>query len=257
MDFSIDLPFTLSMEWPLILLIGAGVGFLSGMFGKGGSAVATPLLHAAGVPAAVALAAPLPATIPASAVASTAYWRDGHVDRDVLRRGLLLGLPAATVGALATRWLDGGALVDLTKVLVVALGLRVAFTPAAASEVERHPPSPVVVTALTLGVGFVSGLLANAGGFLLAPLYLGVLHLPVRRAFGTSLAVAMALAVPATGVHWLLGHLDWPLAAAFAATAVPASYVGARAGLRTDARRLERGYGILLTLLGLGLLLAG
>ena len=30
------------------LLIGAGVGFLSGAFGKGGSAVSTPLLHALG-----------------------------------------------------------------------------------------------------------------------------------------------------------------------------------------------------------------
>src|SRR5476651_1305577 len=38
------------------LLIGAGVGFLSGAFGKGGSAVSTPLLHALGVPAIATIA---------------------------------------------------------------------------------------------------------------------------------------------------------------------------------------------------------
>src|SRR3954470_14473187 len=51
------------------MLIGAGIGLLSGAFGKGGSALATPLLHAIGVPAIVAVASPLPATIPATLVA--------------------------------------------------------------------------------------------------------------------------------------------------------------------------------------------
>ena len=52
-----------------VLLIGAGVGFFSGAFGKGGSAVSTPLLHALGVPAIVAIASPLPATIPSTLLA--------------------------------------------------------------------------------------------------------------------------------------------------------------------------------------------
>src|SRR5689334_3171963 len=81
------------------LLIGAGVGFLSGAFGKGGSAVSTPLLHAIGVPALVAIASPLPATIPATLLASRGYARAGHVDRDVLRIGLIVGVPLTALGA--------------------------------------------------------------------------------------------------------------------------------------------------------------
>ena len=38
--------------------IGVAVGFLGGMFGKGGSAIATPLLHAVGIPAIIAVASP-------------------------------------------------------------------------------------------------------------------------------------------------------------------------------------------------------
>ncbi|MGZ4725089.1 MAG: TSUP family transporter, partial [Ilumatobacteraceae bacterium] len=57
-------------------LIGVGIGFLGGLLGKGGSAIATPLLHAIGIPAIVAVAAPLPATIPSTMVASYAYSRE-------------------------------------------------------------------------------------------------------------------------------------------------------------------------------------
>ena len=54
----------------LAAVIGVGVGFLGGLLGKGGSAIATPLLHAVGVPAIIAVAAPLPATIPSTLIAS-------------------------------------------------------------------------------------------------------------------------------------------------------------------------------------------
>ncbi len=40
------------------------IGFLGGLFGKGGSAVATPLLSLAGFPGFVSVASPLPATVP-------------------------------------------------------------------------------------------------------------------------------------------------------------------------------------------------
>ncbi len=81
------------MNWIAIVAIGASVGFFAGLFGKGGSAVATPLLHAVGVPAFVALAAPLPATIPSTLVAFAAYWRGHLVDRRVIGTSIAVGVP--------------------------------------------------------------------------------------------------------------------------------------------------------------------
>ena len=86
-----------------VLLIGAGIGLLSGAFGKGGSAVSTPLLHLVGVPALAAIASPLPATIPSTLLAGRSYADEGQLDRRVLRLGLLVGMPAAALGALLTR----------------------------------------------------------------------------------------------------------------------------------------------------------
>src|SRR5438128_749215 len=102
-----------------------GVGYLSGAFGKGGSAIATPLLHLLGVPAMVAIASPLPATIPSTLFAGRVYGRAGNVDRRVVRIGLPFGVAMIVVGALLTRWIPGGPLVVLTDVLVLGCALRV------------------------------------------------------------------------------------------------------------------------------------
>lgn len=240
-----------------VVAVGAAVGFLGGLFGKGGSALATPLLAAAGVPAIVAVASPLPATIPAALLAGAVYWRAGLVDRAVARTCVLIGGPATVAGALATAWIGGGPLVTVTEVVLAGLGLRFLLGPHDPHEVARpraHPELLAVLVAVV--VGLASGLLANGGGFLLAPLFVVVLRLPIKEAFGTSLLVAAVLAVPGTIVHAALGHIDWVVTAAFAAAAVPFARLGVSVALRAPGPRLERGYGAALTALAVGLLAA-
>jgi uncharacterized membrane protein YfcA len=233
--------------------IGLAIGFLGGMFGKGGSAIATPLLAAIGVPAIVAVAAPLPATIPSTLAASSVYWKARLIDWRVVRWSLGFGIPATIAGAIATRWIGGAALVTVTDCVLVFLGLRFLLAR------DNDPTDPVdpprdgawLLAGVATAIGLVSGLLANSGGFLLAPLYIAVIRLPVKAAFATSLAVATVLAVPGTVVHAVLGHIDWALVAVFAITSVPLSFLGARVALRTDPKRLERAYGAVIGLLGI------
>jgi uncharacterized membrane protein YfcA len=239
-----------------VMLIGLGIGFLSGAFGKGGSAIATPLLHLVGVPAMVAVASPLPATIPSTFVASRSYAREGHVDGRVLRLGIYIGLPATAIGALMTRWIPGGSLILATDVVVLVLGLRFLLgghdDATTSARARTSAPRVLVVAAI---VGIVSGLLGNSGGFLLAPLFIAVLGMPVRRALGTSLALAGVLAVPGTIVHAWLGHIDWSVTAAFAFGAIPLATLGARAALHMKERALTLAYGSGLAFVAGGLLL--
>jgi uncharacterized membrane protein YfcA len=241
----------------VVAAIGLGIGFLGGLFGKGGSAIATPLLYAAGVPAIVAVAAPLPATIPSTATAGWAYWRAGFLDRRVALCTIAFGVPATVAGALATSRIDGTALVVITDAVLLVLGLRfvLARAPKEGLVVEPVVPDLLPLAGVALVVGLVSGLLANSGGFLLAPLFVTALRLPLKSAFASSLAVAAVLAVPGTIVHTYLGHIDWALVAAFAATSVPLSYVGAKVAIKADVAHLERAYGVVLVLLG-GIFLA-
>jgi uncharacterized membrane protein YfcA len=229
------------------------VGFLGGLFGKGGSAIATPLLDVAGVAPISAVASPLPATIPGTLAAAYAYWQERLVDWEIVRWSVACGVPATIAGAYATRWIGGTALVVASEVIVAALGARFLLHP---SPPDEHlidvPPAPRArLVAVALVVGTLSGLLANSGGFLLAPLYIVVLRTPIKVAFACSLVVAAALAVPGTVVHALLGHIDWGVVAVFGLTSIPLSYVGGRVAIRTHAPSLERLYGAGLLAIGL------
>lgn len=236
----------------LILATGAVVGFLGGLLGKGGSALATPILVALGVPPMIAVAAPLPATVPGTLVAADRYRRESLIDHSILLWALVAGFPATIAGALLTHWVPGEALVLVTDVVIVALGVRLLTMSGAGHATEALDPESLRRRTLTVAVvtGLAAGLLANSGGFLLAPLFMTVLRVPVKMALGTSLAVAAALAIPGTVVHLGLGHLDWGVVAVFALGSIPLSGVGARTSLRIDATKLERWYGAALVLMG-------
>jgi uncharacterized membrane protein YfcA len=243
------------VTWILIIAIGAAVGFFGGLFGKGGSSIATPLLAAVGVPAIIAVASPLPAAIPGLVVAYLPYRRLGFVDRNLLRWTVIVGVPATITGAYLSRFVGGDVLVVATEAIVAALGVRILVRPDTREVVDFElPHRRLRVVAVALAVGLVGGLLANAGGFLLVPLFLAVLKVPIKTALACSLAAAAVLAVPGTLVHAALGHIDWTVTAVFAVASVPLSAVGARVALRTNAHRLERLYGVMLVAVGASLL---
>jgi uncharacterized membrane protein YfcA len=115
--------------------------------------------------------------------------------------------------------------------------------------------SQLRILLVVAGVGVISGLLGNSGGFLLAPLFIAVLRMPMRRALGTSLALATLLAIPGTITHAALGHIDWAVTATLACGAAPMAMIGARFALRLRDSALVLSYGLGLTALAGGLLL--
>lgn len=235
--------------------IGAAVGFVSGLLGKGGSAVTTPALRIfLDVPRFAALASPLPASIPTTVAASVAYRGRGLVDRTVLLTTVAVGLPATVLGSLASPLAGGHSLMLLTALLVVALGLVILMH----RETAAPPPVTVPAThqrwrlvAVGLLVGFLSGLLANTGGVLYAPLFIKWANVETKRALATSLVVSAVLAVPGTITHAALGHVDWMLVLALSLGSIPTSYWGARLALRLRNEILLRIYGLALTMFGI------
>ena len=230
---------------PWFTLAGAGVGLLFGMFGVGGSSVATPLLALLGVPGLAAVASPLPATIPAALAGASTYVRSREVQPRLLRRSLAGAVPATVAGALLSPLVGGRALLIASGVVLAIVGVRV-LRPTTEDErrvgTERRQRTWVVVVAAS-GVGIFTGLLANSGGFLLIPLYLVVLGVSMREAIGTSLVVVSMLAAPTLVTHWLLGHIDWPVAGAFAAGAVPAAFLGGKLAKHLPEKGLRHGFG--------------
>lgn len=241
------------------LLTGVLIGFLGGLFGKGGSAVATPLLSLIGFPGFVAVASPLPATVPGTVIASAEYWRSHLLDWEIISWSVAIGTPSIIAGSFLSHRVGAKPLLVLTGLLVLGFGLSFLLFPSGKSLAQFAAENPdgvrpsywhVRLVGVAIGVGFVSGLLANAGGFLLVPSYTYFLRQPIKKAFACSLAVSSALALPGTVVHAYLGHISWPVTALVALGSIPFSYLGARLALHSRSAKLERWYGLALTILG-------
>lgn len=214
------------------------------MLGVGGSAFATPALRLAlGLPGVVAVATPLAATIPSALAGAVGYLRRGIWDPRVAAISIIAGVPGVVAGSLVSEIVSGRVLLVLSGVFLLAAGLRFMVGGTSAKHAQLGTP---IVAASTFVIGFLSGLLANGGGFLLIPLYVLMFGLDMHVAAATSLVVVAAYSIPGLIVHAALGHIDWSVAARFAAGSIPAAVVGSRLGLRMRSERLRVVFGGLL-----------
>jgi uncharacterized protein len=231
--------------WPVFVVAGAVVGSLTGLFGVGGSSVATPVLSLLGVPGLLAVASPLPATIPSAALAVVPYLRAGEARPRAAAWTLVGAVPATVVGALLAHVVGGPELLVASGIALVFIGMRLLprIDPLQRTVGAARRQNRPVLVAAAAGVGLFTGLLANGGGFLLVPMYLLLFGLNMRESAGTSLLVVTLLAVPTLVTHWVLGHVDWSVAGAFALGSVPASALSGRLAHRLPRYKVRLAFG--------------
>lgn len=94
-----------------------------------------------------------------------------------------------------------------------------------------------------LGAGLASGYVGVGGGFIMVPLMLAFLGIPLKLASGTSLLAVMLLAVPGTIEQGLLGNIDYLAGIVVALGSVPGAFIGARLVSRVPERTLRLMFG--------------
>ncbi len=229
------------------ILTGVLIGFLSGMFGLGGSSIATPLLKTViGVKPTIALATPLPVVIPSAISASLVYYKKGLINFSVAKVTIIFGFPLVLLGATLTKLVSGKFLMLSTAIFIFVVGLSFLFRRSLFKMDVDGKVNNFVLISLSAVIGFVSGFLANGGGVMLVPFYVKVLKMNVKNAFANSLFVIPFFAIPGTVVHFLLGHIDLKLLLVLVLTSIPFANLGARLAVRLKNEALEIGYGIFL-----------
>jgi uncharacterized membrane protein YfcA len=236
-----------------VVLAGIGIGFAFGLFGAGGSAFGTPVLALMGVPVPIALASPLPAVLPAAIVGARQYLRAGVLDLRVAKLAVVAAVPTVIVGALLSRVVGDEFLLLASGGLLLVVGVRMLVPLRTRPDGPCHPrvDSTSLVVASVAVAGLVAGLLATGGGIVLVPLFIVAFGFTAARAAGTSLVVAAALTVPTLATHWLLGNIDWSIAAAFALGMVPASFGAARLGMKLPDRVVRPVFGAIVLVFAL------
>lgn len=238
---------------------GAAIGAVLGGLGGGGSVLAVPVLLLLGLTVDEAATGSLVVVGAAAVLSATGHRRAGGLD---LRTGLVLGLagaPGALLGArLAGRVEDDVALLCFASVVLVAAAFLAGGRADEDDEVLAAPGARRLVAIPVAGsaIGLLAGFLGVGGGFVVLPVLVLLLGLPVRRAVGTSLVVIAtnsALALVARLASGDGAGLAWHVVGPFAAGALLASPLATRLSHRVPARLVARSFAVLL--LGVGILL--
>lgn len=93
--------------------------------------------------------------------------------------------------------------------------------------------------AIGLAAGLASGYVGVGGGFIMVPLMMSVIRVPMKLTSGTSLIAVMILAVPGVVTQALLGNINWVAGIAVACGSIPGATLGARLIPRVPERTLR------------------
>ena len=269
----------LSVNLPLILLLGLGVGCLSGLFGVGGGFLMTPLLMLLGIPPAVAVGTEANQIVATSISGTLAHWRRKGVDFAMGCVLLAGGLGGSLVGVLLFSFLRQEGEIGLVIrfcyiVFLGAIGTLMLWeslysllrpgggrisTRRSHFWVHKLPfklrfrASRLYISVLPgLAIGFVVGVLAAlmgiGGGFLMVPAMIYLLGMPTRLVAGTSLFQILFVT---TSVTFLQAYLNQNVDLVLAALLFVGSAVGAQFGSRLSGRIQAERFRVFLSLLAL------
>jgi uncharacterized protein len=264
----------LSVNLFLLLGIGGGIGFLSGLFGVGGGFLMTPVLIFIGVPPAIAVATQANQVVASSVSGVLAHWSRDNVD---FRMGTVLlagGILGSTVGVGLFSLLSHFGQIDLVIRLfyVIFLGFigilmfaesaqaiwrlrhRRIVAPRRLHEHTwvhglpfkmRFRRSRLYISALLPGaigffVGVLSAIMGVGGAFILVPAMIYLLGMPTSVVVGTSLFQIIFVAANVTFLQSVQNQtVDLVLALALTVGGVIGAQIGGRVGAKLPGEQLR------------------
>lgn len=90
-----------------------------------------------------------------------------------------------------------------------------------------------------LSAGVLSGYVGVGGGFIMVPLFLSKLNLPMKKASGTSLVAVGILVLPALVTQVVLGNVNWAAGLVCIVGSIPGAALGAKLQTRIPERALR------------------
>ena len=251
----------LFLTFGLPVLVGVFIGILSGLLGIGGGTIMVPVFRLAfGLSPLASTATSLFTIIPTSISGAVSHIKGKTC---VVALGVAMGIGGALTSPVGV-WLASLSpawLVMLAAALIIGYSavnmLRKAIkapskrkSSAAGAGVGNHdeaaPASPklsrkqlLIGVAIGLGAGLMSGYVGVGGGFIMVPLMLSLIHIPMKLASGTSLIAILILAIPGTIENGLVGNIDYVVGLSVAVGSIPGAVLGAWLVKRVPERALR------------------
>lgn len=119
----------------------------------------------------------------------------------------------------------------------------------AATAIKLTPKYVAKVALIGVVAGFMSGYVGVGGGFIMVPLFVSMLGIPMRLASGTSLTAVCILAIPGVIEQAVLGNIDYMVGVAMMIGSIPGAIVGANLVKRVPERALRFAFALFLLLM--------
>ena len=100
--------------------------------------------------------------------------------------------------------------------------------------------------AIGLIAGLASGYVGVGGGFIMVPLMLSIISIPMRKASGTSLIAVMILAIPGAIEQGIIGNINYLAGIAVVIGTIPGAVIGAKLVTKVPERTLRLLFGCFL-----------
>jgi hypothetical protein len=258
----------------LIFIMGGFVGLLSGIFGVGGGFLMTPLLIMIGIPPTVAAASDSNQIVGASTSGTLAHYRLGNVD---FKMGIILlvgGVLGGTLGVQLIKVLrhmgNADFLIQITYVIMLGFvgaymfveslqglkGAKAAPTTARKEsgyarfvnslpwkmQFEKSGITLSVLMPLILGtfVGVLAAIMGVGGGFIMVPVMVYLLRMPMHVVVGTSLFQILFTCVNVTIMQANTNHtVDFVLALVLLIGSTLGAQFGAKISRRLKGDQLK------------------
>jgi uncharacterized membrane protein YfcA len=251
---------------PLVILSGAGVGFVVGLTGMGGGALMTPILVLLfGIEPLTAVSSDIVASMVMKPIGGAVHWKRGTVHKPLVRWLMLGSIPTAFLGVLLLRKVGHGASMQGGVKLALGVALLVVVAGLVVKPLlgARRKPGdsmiPFVAKPIpTLLIGIIGGLVVGvtsvgSGSLIIIMLMMLYPRMRLSELVGTDLVQAVPLVTSAALGHLLFGSFKLGLTASILIGSVPGVFVGARFSSRAPDYLIRPTLMVVLLLSGLKL----
>jgi uncharacterized membrane protein YfcA len=224
---------------------GALVGALLGLFGGGGSVLATPLLlYVVGIDDPhVAIGTSAAAVAVNALINLVGHGRGGRVKWPCATVFAVTGLAGSFLGSTLAKQVDGQRLLLFFALAMAAIALSMLRRPKGEGDPQVHISWRLTLKLAPLGLitGVAAGFFGIGGGFLIVPGLMAATGMTLASAAASSL-LSVALFGAATSANYAVsGLVNWPVAGLFILGGMAGGWVGLRgAGLLAARAMLAR-----------------
>lgn len=231
------------------------------MFGQGGGSLYTPILYLLGYATLTSISTSLILNLIAALSATIVYYRSNLVDirfAALFIPGICIG---SYIGGEITAFIHPEILMWLFEIFLIGAGARMIYSnwekivPDNACLIKFSGAMYILIVIFSFIVGIISGLLGIGGGIIIIPFLIFLCRYPTKNSAGV-----VSFIVIFSSIFGFMGHLgsvnlDIPLLFGTGVAVFIGATIGARSMIQISGEYIKVGFGIVLWIFALQLML--